>query len=73
MRDGIAPHSPEAQSLARRWFALFHAYAGDDPRTHEKLRRAHQQEPSLRQGVWIDDEVLAYLGQAMAGLSASES
>ena len=73
MCDGIAPHAPEAQSLARRWSALFHAYAGDDPRTHEKLRRAHQQEPALRQGAWIDDEVLAYLGQAMASLSASES
>lgn len=72
MRDRIAPHAPEAQSLARRWFALFHAYAGDDPRTHEKLRQAHQHEPALRQGAWVDDEVLAYLGQAIASLSSTE-
>lgn len=72
MRDGIDAHAPEAQYLASRWLALFRAYAGDDPRTHEKLRRAHQQEPALRQGAWVDDEVLTYLGQAMARLGPAE-
>ena len=48
--------------------ALFRAYAGDDPQTQQNIREANQREPSLMQGTWVDEDLLHYLGQAVAAL-----
>ena len=69
-RDGLAADAEPVQQLARRWLALFRAYAGDDPQTQQKIREANQREPSLMQGTWVDEDLLHYLGQAVAALQA---
>lgn len=66
---GVPVSDPRVQALARRWIALFHAYAGPDPLTRQKIRRAEEQEPELRSGAWVDPGLLAYLGQAVTGLA----
>ncbi len=71
LESGVPAASSEVQELARRWLELFRSYAGDDPRTQQKIREALAQEPELRQGSWVSDDLLAYLRQAMATLPAS--
>lgn len=66
-RDGLAADAEPVQQLAR-WLALFRAYAGDNPKTQQKIREANQREPSLMQGTWVDEDLLHYLGQAVAAL-----
>jgi len=67
-QDALAPDDEAVQQLARRWLALFRAYAGDDPQTQQRIRQANQQEPGLREGTWVDDSLLNYLGQAVDAL-----
>ncbi|WP_104202859.1 MerR family transcriptional regulator [Billgrantia saliphila] len=69
--QGIAPEAPEVQRLARRWLELLRRFAGDDPATHSKIRQANAQEPALREGTWLDERLEAYLGQAIAHLTAA--
>lgn len=66
MEDGTPPTAPEMQTLAGTWLNLFRAYAGDDPDTHAKIRAAHQAEPYLFFGTFIDPPLLTYVYQAMA-------
>ncbi|WFP48908.1 MerR family transcriptional regulator [Methylomonas sp. EFPC3] len=68
LEDGTPPSAPEMQALARTWLGLFRAYAGDNPDTHAKIRAAHQAEPYLFFGTFIDPPLLAYVYQAMAQL-----
>lgn len=68
-QDGLAPDDAVVEQLARRWLALFRAYAGDDPMTQQKIRQANQQEPSLKEGTWVEESLLRYLGEAVHALS----
>jgi hypothetical protein len=52
--------------LVRQWLELFRSYAGTDPATQLKFRQAHQQEPRLMEGSFVDSAMLQYLGAAMA-------
>ncbi|MES2150362.1 MAG: MerR family transcriptional regulator [Pseudomonadota bacterium] len=67
---GMAPTDPAARDLALRWFELFRSYAGDDPATHQKIRAAHQKEPRFMTGTFITEDLLAFIGPAMAALRA---
>ena len=60
------PTDAAVLQLARQWLELFRAYAGTDPATQLKFRQAHQQEPRLMQGSFVDGAMLQYLGAAMA-------
>jgi len=60
------PTEPAVLQLARQWLELFRSYAGTDPATQLKFRQAHQQEPRLMQGSFVDGAMLQYLGAAMA-------
>ncbi|WP_332861383.1 MerR family transcriptional regulator [Janthinobacterium svalbardensis] len=60
------PTDPAVLQLARQWLELFRAYAGTDPATQLKFRQAHQQEPRLMEGSFVDAAMLQYLGAAMA-------
>lgn len=71
MRAGAAPSDPAVQALARQWFALFRSMAGDRPETQQKIRAAHEKEPLLLSGTWMDQAMLAFLRQSMASLSAA--
>ncbi|KVC72790.1 MerR family transcriptional regulator [Burkholderia ubonensis] len=66
---GARPDSPEAHALARRWLDLFRSYAGDDPATHAKFRRAMMNEPALTKDAWADETLLGFMRQAMAQLN----
>ncbi|KVK82041.1 MerR family transcriptional regulator [Burkholderia ubonensis] len=66
---GARPDSPEAHALARRWLDLFRSYAGDDPATHAKFRRAMMNEPALTKDAWADETLLGFIRQAMAQLN----
>ncbi|AJX18105.1 MerR family transcriptional regulator [Burkholderia ubonensis] len=66
---GARPDSPEARALARRWLDLFRGYAGDDPATHAKFRRAMMNEPALTKEAWADETLLGFVRQAMAQLN----
>lgn len=68
LEDGTPPEAPEMAQLARQWLELFRAYAGDDPATQARIRAAHEAEPDLRAGTFIDEALLAYVRRAMAGL-----
>ncbi|MCC7701484.1 MerR family transcriptional regulator [Janthinobacterium sp. GW460P] len=60
------PTDPAVLQLARQWLELFRAYAGNNPATQLKFRQAHQQEPRLMEGSFVDAAMLQYLGAAMA-------
>lgn len=59
------PTDPAVLQLARQWLELFRAYAGNNPATQLKFRQAHQQEPRLMEGSFVDAAMLQYLGAAM--------
>ncbi|KWC58040.1 MerR family transcriptional regulator [Burkholderia ubonensis] len=69
---GARPDSPEARALARRWLDLFRGYAGDDPATHAKFRRAMMSEPALTKDAWADETLLGFMRQAMAQLNPQQ-
>lgn len=68
LEAGVDPASAEVRDLARHWLELFRSFAGDDPRTQQKIRAALACEPELRLGSWVTDELLEYLRQAIATL-----
>lgn len=69
---GTPAGEPHIRHLATRWMELFHAYAGDDPITHARIREAYAKEPDLRSGSAVDQTLLGYVQQAL-GRSAAES
>ncbi|WKE64865.1 MerR family transcriptional regulator [Gallaecimonas kandeliae] len=72
LEEGTAPDAPQMQRLAAQWMALFRSYAGDDPQTHAKIRAAHQAEPQLLEGTFIDKALLGYIAQALSGVQGAE-
>lgn len=68
MEDGTPPNDPRTQQLALKWMELFRSYAGDSPETQAKIRTAHEAEPDLLDGTFIDKQLLAYVVQAMSAL-----
>ena len=67
---GTPPEAPQVQVLARRWMDQFRSYAGDDPQTHLRFREAHNNEPELMAGSFVDASLLEYLHKAFAILHA---
>ncbi len=63
---GTSPAGPVAAQLAQEWMDLFCSYAGTDPATHVKIRRAHAVEPALRQGTYVTETLLDFLRPALA-------
>ena len=68
MAAGAAPSDPAAQALARQWMALYKTRIGDDPATLAKIRQAHEQEPELLVGTWVNQEMLAFIRASLATL-----
>jgi hypothetical protein len=66
---GKRPDSPEGRALAQRWMELFRGYAGDDPATHAKFRKAMMTEPALTKDAWADDTLLGFMRDAVAQLA----
>ena len=68
MQAGHAPDSPDAQALALQWFDLFRSFAGDDPATQAKVRRALAEEPGLTDGSMVDVDMRDFVRGAMQSL-----
>ena len=68
MAAGAAPDDPAERQLALKWLELFRSQAGDKPETQLKIRAAHAKEGRLLTGTWITDDMIAFIGQAMAAL-----
>ncbi|HEY0588878.1 MAG TPA: MerR family transcriptional regulator [Pseudoduganella sp.] len=70
IRDQMAvdpsPTTPEARALAQRWFELFTDMVGNAPGVRERFRKALDNEPALRNGRMMTDDVLDFLRQAQA-------
>lgn len=60
--------SSDAHALARRWFGLFTDMVGDDPEVVAQFRKASANEPLLRIGTGIGDDVIAFLRRAMENM-----
>lgn len=69
LNDGIAPDSAHARQVAADWLELFRSYAGENPATQMKIRRAMEQEPTLSEGTWLTPPLLAYLREAVVNLN----
>jgi hypothetical protein len=66
MAAGAKPSDPAVLQIAREWMDLFISYAGTDPATHAKFRAAQAQEPGLRTGTFVTDELLVFVREAIA-------
>ncbi|NYE61433.1 DNA-binding transcriptional MerR regulator [Duganella sp. 1224] len=66
MEQGVAPEDPASQALAQEWMRLFHARAGSNPATQDKIRHAHEVEPELLKGTWVSQDTIAWIRQALA-------
>lgn len=68
LHAGIAPDSEPAKRLAQQWLSMLQGYAGKNPVTHEKIRKAMQNEPTLAEGTWLKPATLHFLEKAVAAL-----
>ncbi|MRW83258.1 MerR family transcriptional regulator [Pseudoduganella sp. FT26W] len=66
MEQGVPPEDASSQALAQEWMALFHARAGSSPQTQAKISRAHESEPELLKGTWVNQSTIAYIRQALS-------
>ena len=64
MRADPSPAAPQARELGGRWFDLFQDMVGADPATVVRFREAIENEPLLRMGRGMSDEMLGYLRSA---------
>jgi DNA-binding transcriptional MerR regulator len=70
MDQGIAPAAPPAQALARHWFDLFRSFAGDNPATQQKIRKALTNEPGLTDTGFVTAAMRDYVRAAMMAMTA---
>lgn len=71
MAKGTPTDAPDMQQIALQWATLFRSYAGDDPQTHERIRKAMATEPLLMSSPWMGPDVVAYVHEAVARLQAA--
>lgn len=68
---GTSPTAPEMQALARQWRALIDNITGGDTGIRQGLVALHRAEPNITTsffGPVVDEDVLKYIGQAVAAL-----
>jgi DNA-binding transcriptional MerR regulator len=68
MQADVAPGSPEGQALALQWFELFRSFAGENPATHAKIRKALMEEPGLTDGSMVDVSMRDFIKAGMQSL-----
>jgi DNA-binding transcriptional MerR regulator len=71
MQADPAAAGMRAGELARRWMELFHHMIGTDPDDVASFRRAIANEPLLRKGPGINDDMIGWLRRAMPGPKAA--
>jgi DNA-binding transcriptional MerR regulator len=65
MQADPSPAAPRAKELAGQWFDLFQDMVGVDPATVASFRQAVENEPALRVGRGMTDEMIVFLRAAM--------
>lgn len=68
MEANTPADEPAVQALSRQWFTLFQMRIGNNPATLSKIRLAHEQEPALLIGTWVNDKMLAFIRKSAATL-----
>jgi DNA-binding transcriptional MerR regulator len=68
MERGAAPQEPASQALAQEWMRLFRLRAGDAPGIRDKIRHAHDNEPTLLKGTWVSEAMLEYIRLSFASI-----
>ncbi len=68
MVRGTDPQDADVQQLTKRWLELFRSFAGDNPETQAKIALAQTKEPELLSGTLMNEELFAYVRQAMVHL-----
>jgi DNA-binding transcriptional MerR regulator len=68
--SGLPAQAPEAQELARRWYALVQVFSGGNAEVTRKLGQAWQAQPDAMAAHGLDPALFAYVGEALraAGL-----
>ncbi len=72
MAQDVPLSHPDAVAAALRWDALFGQLTGNDPALREKLLTASAQEPLLRAGAPLSQEVRTYLLEVLAHTAPAE-
>jgi DNA-binding transcriptional MerR regulator len=65
MRADPSPAAPRAKELAHQWVDLFQDMVGVDPASVARFRQAVENEPALRMGRGMTDEMIVFLRRAM--------
>jgi DNA-binding transcriptional MerR regulator len=63
---GSEPSSPKAQSLVKKWHAIAEKFMPADDNVHAGVMKLLHDEPNARREHGIDDDLFAFLGEAMA-------
>ncbi len=66
MQMKVPPHSPGAQTLAKRWMTMLMRDSKGDPRLLAKLNRMHFNEPSVQAQTGITLDMITFVQQAYA-------
>lgn len=72
LADGVPAGQPEAVAAGLRWDALFGQLAGHDPVLRGKLLAASAQEPLLRAGSLLSQQVRNYLLEVLTQVAPAE-
>ncbi|WP_257388282.1 MerR family transcriptional regulator [Tahibacter caeni] len=71
LNAGTPAQAPEAQDLARRWYALVQVFTGGDAAVARKLGDAWQAQPDAMAAQGLDPALFAYVGEAMRAAELS--
>jgi DNA-binding transcriptional MerR regulator len=66
MENGVPPEDPASQALARAWQQLVRERVGDSPGLQTRIDLAHDKEPELLKGTWVNEATVAYIRKAVA-------
>jgi DNA-binding transcriptional MerR regulator len=66
MENGVAPEDPVSQALAREWQQLIRERIGDTPGLQARIDLAHDSEPELLKGTWVNQATVDYIRKAVA-------
>lgn len=65
MQKGTDPRDPAVRALAARWQELLAKFTGGDPAIASAAGRMITSEPAAQQRTGLDEQIFAYIGQAM--------
>lgn len=71
MESGVPPEDPSSQALAHEWQRMIREHLGDRPDIQTKIDLAHDNEPELLKGTWVNHATVLYIRKAVAACGAA--